>query len=31
MIALENAMNDSKLKYEREINRLNMIICEFES
>ena len=31
MIAIENAMNDFKLKYQREINRLNMIICEYES
>ena len=31
MIAIENAMNDCKLKYQREINRLNMIICEYES
>jgi hypothetical protein len=29
--ALEIAFNDSKLKYHREINKLNMIISEYES
>jgi hypothetical protein len=31
LTALETAYNDSKLKYQREINRLNMIISEYES
>jgi hypothetical protein len=31
LTALETAYNDSKLKYQREINRLKMIISEYES
>ena len=29
--ALEISLNDYKLKYQKEINRLNMTICEYES